>query len=88
MESDENPQKRSIIHDYFIKDVENDKYKCKACNKTYKIAKDGSTSSLWKHLKTKHNDLLLEIDEITDAMNRLDITEQLVCIYVNLFQSQ
>jgi transposase-like protein len=73
-------KQRSAIHNYFTIDEENSKYNCNHCNKSYKIAKDGSTSNLWKHIKNTHNGLLLE-NQITDAMNRLEISEQLVCIY-------
>jgi replicative DNA helicase len=76
---------RSIVHDYFTLDEENNKYMCDVCNKVYKVAKDGSTSSLLKHLKNKHDNLFTNVDEITGAMSRLDITEQLVCIFTNLY---
>ena len=74
-------KQRSAIHDYFTIDKENNKYKCNNCSKSYKISNDGSTSSLWKHVKGTHNDLL----QITDGMNRLEISEQLVCILIYLF---
>ena len=53
---------------------------CKHCDKNYKVAKDGSTFSLWKHIKTKHNELFLEINQITDALNKLEISESLIYI--------
>lgn len=84
MDSEALKKQRSIIHNYFTIDEENNRYNCNSCNKTYKISKDGSTSTLWKHFKIKHNDIYSEI-EITDAMKQLEITEQLVCIYFNLF---
>ena len=77
-------KQRSLIHDHFTINEKNNRYKCNHCNKSYKISKDGSTSTLWKHIKSTHNELLLE-NQITDAMNRLEISEQLVCIYFNLF---
>ncbi|RGB35214.1 hypothetical protein C1646_759593 [Rhizophagus diaphanus] len=52
---------KSVVHDYFTLNNTYNRYDCKHCNKNYKIAKDGSTSSLWKHIKTKHNDIYLEI---------------------------
>jgi transposase-like protein len=77
-------KQRSIIHNYFTLDEKNNKYNCNSCNKSYKIPKDGSTSTLWKHFKTKHSDLYAEA-ELSDAMNRLEISENLVYIYFNLF---
>ncbi|GBC26953.2 zinc finger BED domain-containing protein RICESLEEPER 2-like [Rhizophagus irregularis DAOM 181602=DAOM 197198] len=41
-------------------------------------AKDGSTSSLWKHIKTKHNDIYSEISQLTSALNKLEISEPLI----------
>uniref|UniRef100_U9TC34 Uncharacterized protein n=1 Tax=Rhizophagus irregularis (strain DAOM 181602 / DAOM 197198 / MUCL 43194) TaxID=747089 RepID=U9TC34_RHIID len=42
------------------------------------MPKDGSTSSLWKHIKSKHNELYLEVNQITEALNKLEISESLV----------
>ncbi|PKC54128.1 hypothetical protein RhiirA1_477915 [Rhizophagus irregularis] len=53
------------VHDYFTLNNTYNRYDCKYCNKNYKIAKDGSTSSLWKHIKTKHNDIYSEISQLT-----------------------
>ncbi|GES96419.1 zinc finger BED domain-containing protein RICESLEEPER 2-like [Rhizophagus clarus] len=41
------------------------------------IAEDGSTSTLWKHFKGKHNELYLEINQITEALNKLEISQSL-----------
>jgi hypothetical protein len=75
-------KKKSTVYSHFILDRENNKYNCKYCNKSYKISKDGSTSSLWKHVKTKHEEIFLEINQITNALNKLEISEVLVYIYV------
>jgi len=74
-------QHKSIIHKYFTLNKTHDRYNCNHCNKNYKIARDGSTSSLWKHFKCRHNDLYLEINQLADALNQLEISEPLV-IYV------
>jgi transposase-like protein len=73
---------KSVVYNYFTLNKTYNRYDCKNCNKNYKIAKDGSTSSLWKHIKTKHNDIYLEIDQITDALNNLGISESLVYIRI------
>ncbi|CAB4390873.1 unnamed protein product [Rhizophagus irregularis] len=70
---------KSVVHDYFTLNNTYNRYDCKHCNKNYKIAKDGSTSSLWKHIKTKHNDIYSEISQLTSALNKLEISEPLVC---------
>src|SRR6266536_4895848 len=36
-------KQRSLIHDHFTINEENNRYKCNHCNKSYKILKDGST---------------------------------------------
>ncbi|CAB5365858.1 unnamed protein product [Rhizophagus irregularis] len=64
---------RSIVHNHFTLDIENNKYKCNHCDKSYQIAKDGSTLTLKKHLQTKHNHLF-SVDQLTDAMNKLEIS--------------
>jgi transposase-like protein len=77
---------KSLVYNYFTLNEINNRYNCNYCDKSYKVAKDGSISSLWKHIKSKHNDLFLEINQITEALNKLEISEQLVCImYVSLF---
>jgi transposase-like protein len=78
-------KQKSLIYTHFILNEMNNRYNCKHCDKNYKAAKDGSTSSLWKHIKTKHNELFLEINQITDALNRLEISESLVCIFFSSF---
>ncbi|CAB4444736.1 unnamed protein product [Rhizophagus irregularis] len=70
---------KSVVHDYFTLNNTYNRYDCKYYNKNYKIAKDGSTSSLWKHIKTKHNDIYSEISQLTSALNKLEISESLVC---------
>lgn len=67
---------RSMVHDHFTLNIETNRYECSHCDKNYQVAKDGSTSTLRKHLKERHNDLL----SITDAMNELEISEKLVYI--------
>jgi hypothetical protein len=76
----ENKKKRSIIHNHFTLDEVNNRYKCNHYNKSYQIAKDGSTSSFRKHLKVQHNDKFLAMDQLTDAFNNLEISETLVYI--------
>jgi hypothetical protein len=56
----------------------NNKYNCNYCDKSYKVAKDGSTFSLWKYIKSKHNELYLEINQITEVLNKLETSESLV----------
>src|SRR4051812_1963532 len=75
-------KKKSTVYSHFTLDRENNKYNCKYCNKSYKVSKDGSTSTLWKHVKTKHEDIFSEINQLTDALNKLEISEALVYIYV------
>lgn len=81
----ENKKKKSIVHNHFTLDEENNKYQCNYCSKSYQIAKDGSTSSLRKHLKVQHNDKFLAMDQLTDALNKLEISETLVNILLYLF---
>ncbi|CAB4444469.1 unnamed protein product [Rhizophagus irregularis] len=69
---------KSLVYNYFTLNEINNRYNCNYCDKSYKVAKDSSTSSLWKHIKSKHNDLFLEINQITEALNKLEISEQLV----------
>ena len=71
---------RSIVHNYFTLNIETNRYECNHCNRSYQVAKDRSTSMLRKHLKEQHNDLLLGINQITDAMNELEISDKLVYI--------
>ena len=71
---------RSIVHDYFTLNTETNRYKCNHCDRSYKVPKDGSTSTLKKHLKEQHNDLFSGINQITDAMNELEISNKLVYI--------
>lgn len=71
---------RSMVHNYFILNIKTNRYECKHCDKSYQVAKDGSTSTLRKHLKEQHNDLLSGISQITDAMNELGISDKLVYI--------
>lgn len=71
---------RSMVHNHFILDRNENKYKCNYCGVLYKVSKDGSTSSLRKHLKSKHNDKWLGIDQVTDAINKLEISDSLVHI--------
>lgn len=70
---------RSIVHNYFTLNIEKNRYECNHCNKSYQVAKDSSTSTLRKHLKEQHGDLL-GLNQITDAMNELNISEKLVYI--------
>ena len=76
---------KSLVYNHFTLDGINNKYNCNYCNKSYKIAKDGSTSTLWKHVKNKHNELYSEINQITGALDKLKISEPLVCIIYLLF---
>jgi hypothetical protein len=69
---------KSLVYNHFTLNEVNNKYNCNYCDKSYKVAKDGSTSSLWKHIKSKHNELYLEINQITEALNKLEISESLV----------
>lgn len=71
---------RSIVHNYFTLNIEINRYECNHCDKSYQVAKDGSTSTLKKHLKERHNDLLSGINQITDTMNELEISDKLVYI--------
>jgi|ERR1700722_20580683 transposase-like protein len=73
-------KQKSEVYNYFTINEDNSRYNCNHCNKSYKVSKDGSTSALRKHLKSKHNDLFLGVDEITIAMNKLEISKQLVYI--------
>ncbi|CAB4396474.1 unnamed protein product [Rhizophagus irregularis] len=75
---------RSIVHNHFTLDIENNKYKCNHCDKSYQIAKDGSTSTFKKHLQTKHNHLF-SVDQLTDAMNKLEISLVNILIYFSYF---
>ncbi|GBB95627.1 hypothetical protein RclHR1_02580010 [Rhizophagus clarus] len=68
---------KSLIHNHFTLNEINNKYNCNYCNKSYKVAEDGSTSTLWKHFKGKHNELYLEINQITEALNKLEISQSL-----------
>ncbi|CAB4410083.1 unnamed protein product [Rhizophagus irregularis] len=68
---------KSLIYTHFTLNEINNKYNCNHCVKSYKVPKDGSTSSLWKHIKSKHNELYLEVNQITEALNKLEISESL-----------
>ena len=69
-----------MVHNHFTLNNSENRYKCKYCNKSYKVSKDKLTSSLKKHLQVKHNNLFSEIDQVTNAMNRLEILDSLVYI--------
>ncbi|CAB4473442.1 hypothetical protein RhiirA1_475638 [Rhizophagus irregularis] len=69
---------KSLVYTHFTLNEINNKYNCNHCVKSYKVLKDGSTSSLWKHIKSKHNELYLEVNQITEALNKLEISESLV----------
>ncbi|CAB4442276.1 unnamed protein product [Rhizophagus irregularis] len=68
---------KSLVYTHFTLNEINNKYNCNHCVKSYKVPKDGSTSSLWKHIKSKHNELYLEVNQITEALNKLEISESL-----------
>lgn len=68
---------RSIVHNYFTLDKTSGKYKCNHCDRTYQVAKDGSTSTLKKHLQLKHKDLF-SVEQVTNTMNKLEISDTLV----------
>ncbi|GBB84332.1 hypothetical protein RclHR1_10960001 [Rhizophagus clarus] len=68
---------KSLIYNHFTLNEINNKYNCNYCNKSYKVAEDGSTSTLWKHFKGKHNELYLEVNQITKALNKLEISQSL-----------
>jgi hypothetical protein len=72
---------RSIVHNHFTLDKVNNKYKCNHCDKSYQVPKDGSTSTLKKHLQIKH-DYLFSVDQLTDAMDKLEISLVNILIYL------
>ncbi|GES80816.1 zinc finger BED domain-containing protein RICESLEEPER 2-like [Rhizophagus clarus] len=74
-ESKDTKKQKSLVHKYFTLNKIHNRYYCNHCDKNYKVSKNGSTSSLWKHIKSKHDDLYLEINQITDALNKLEISE-------------
>ncbi|RGB38414.1 hypothetical protein C1646_755743 [Rhizophagus diaphanus] len=69
---------KSLVYTHFTLNETNNKYNCNYCVKSYKVSKDGSASSLWKHIKSKHSELYLEINQITEVLNKLEISESLV----------
>ena len=53
---------------------------------TYKVSKDESTSTLIKHLKNKHNNLIAAEKKVVGAMDKfVKRTDELVCIIFNFF---
>ncbi|CAB4399617.1 unnamed protein product [Rhizophagus irregularis] len=73
--------KSSLVYTHFTLNEINNKYNCNYCVKSYKVPKDGSTKvacrNLEKHIKSKHNELYLEVNQITEALNKLEISESL-----------
>jgi len=53
---------------------------------TYKVSKDGSTSTLIKHLRNKHNNLIAAEKKVVGVMDKfVKRTDELVCIIFNFF---
>ncbi|POG68959.1 hypothetical protein GLOIN_2v1777667 [Rhizophagus irregularis DAOM 181602=DAOM 197198] len=51
-------KKTSVAHLNFTLNKQNNTYSCIHCSITYKASKDGSTSTLLKHLRNKHSNLI------------------------------
>ncbi|GET63253.1 zinc finger BED domain-containing protein RICESLEEPER 2-like [Rhizophagus irregularis DAOM 181602=DAOM 197198] len=51
-------KKTSIAHLNFTLNKQNNTHSCIHCGMTYKVSKNGSTSTLIKHLKNKHNNII------------------------------
>ncbi|CAB5371017.1 unnamed protein product [Rhizophagus irregularis] len=51
-------KKTSVAHLNFTINKQNNTYSCIHCSITYKASKDGSTSTLIKHLRNKHSNLI------------------------------
>ncbi|CAB4382381.1 unnamed protein product [Rhizophagus irregularis] len=62
-------KKTSIAHLNFTLNKQNNTHSCIHCGMIYKVSKDGSTSTLIKHLKNKHNNIIAAEKKV-GAMNK------------------
>ncbi|CAB4483899.1 unnamed protein product [Rhizophagus irregularis] len=76
-------KKTSVAHLNFTLNKQNNTYSCIHCSITYKASKDGSTSTLIKHLRNKHSNLISSekkvivraIDKFVKQVDELKFTQ-------------